>query len=245
LGKEKSTLNDGITNVKVVQHLQNQAPPSTYTTNLNIPKGQPKQNKPQRQFTPLGEPIEDILDRCLKNGLITLPPIKPHQENELKAMWYNENDYCDYHCIVGHKTSDCMKLKHCVQDLIDQKKVNLKKTTQPSPNVNLGAYKDPLPNHNKTSSSNQAYNITPPLASYDSVVGQTEPSSDYINTITIWAQAPDCAVTTHQGYVSIRIAPTIDQAPPSTSNPQPNCPYVRPSPANKYNLLDHLGKTLV
>jgi len=82
-GKNKNTLNDDVTDVKAVQHVQNQTPTNTYTTNVNNPRGQSKQNKPRRQFTPLGEPIEDILDRCLKKGLITLPPVKPCQENEL------------------------------------------------------------------------------------------------------------------------------------------------------------------
>jgi len=242
-GKNKNNLNDSVTDVKAIQHVHNQTPAHTYATNVNNQRGQTKPRKPRRQFTPLGEQIEDILDRCLKQGIITLPPVRPCQENEIKVAWYNENDYCEYHSVVGHKTVDCMQLKHCVQDLIDQNQVNLDQTTQPSPNANLGAYKDPLPNHNKASSSNQAYNVTPPPPSYDSIVGRIEPSSHHVNTITIQAQAPNCTVTTRRGRVSIHTAPTSDPTPASLSNPPPPRPTTRPSPTNQYSLLEHLGKT--
>jgi len=152
-------------------------------------------------------------------------------------MWIDENAYYEYHCVKGHKTSNCMRLKHCIQDLIDKGGISFDEQPKQSPNSNLKAYKDPLPNHNKGkgSLSNQAYNIVPPPAFFDSIVGRIEESSNHVNTIIIWAQTPDCIVTTCHGRVSIRGAPTNDQL--STSAP------TNPPSTHKYNLLDHLDKT--
>lgn len=41
----------------------------------------------------------------------------------------------------------CIKLKHLVQDLIDQGKIVVDPTTKKSPNASLGMYKDALRKH--------------------------------------------------------------------------------------------------
>ena len=33
---------------------------------------------------------------------------------------WNRNDHCTFHQRIGHKTYSCLRLKHEVQDLIDQ-----------------------------------------------------------------------------------------------------------------------------
>ena len=42
----------------------------------------------------------------------TLPPIP------ILSTW-NMNEYCAFHQKLGHKTNNCFKLKHEIQDLID------------------------------------------------------------------------------------------------------------------------------
>jgi len=163
--KNKNSLNDGVTYTKAVQNVQNNPLLNISSNNVNVPRGPPRQeNRPRRRFTSLGEPIADILDRCVKGRLLQLPPIRPVDESQFKPMWYDENQYCEYHRVNGHSTSNCMRLEHRIQDLIEIGKVNLQDSSNPSPNANLGAYKDPLPDHNKgkaSSSTNQTYHVVP------------------------------------------------------------------------------------
>lgn len=58
----------------------------------------------------------------IANELITLPKAR-NWKPKVKPSWWNDVDYCNFHKNKGHKTNDCIQLKHLVQDLIDSKKV--------------------------------------------------------------------------------------------------------------------------
>ena len=58
-------------------------------------------------------------------------------------MW-NLNEYCHYHQKPGHKTNNCFRLKHEIQDLIDNRTI-LNPNIITKPNIR----KNPLPNYHK------------------------------------------------------------------------------------------------
>ena len=68
-----------------------------------------------------------------------LYPLNPRPLPQSIPPGWNLNERCDYHQNLGHKTDNCVALRHAVQDLIDTKKIS-----DPSvPNV----ARNPLPNH--------------------------------------------------------------------------------------------------
>lgn len=70
----------------------------------------------------------------------------------------------------GHVTNKCMKLKHLVQDLVDQGKIDVDPTAGKSPNANLAMYKDALPKHQgEASMSNASQSRTTNNISYNKV----------------------------------------------------------------------------
>lgn len=99
---------------------------------------------PPRNFTKLDVPLKVVLRRLIEKGLIQLfdpqPLLNPLPPN------FNLNAYCELHRSQGHDTERCMKLRHLVQNLIDNGKI-APPTTQ-APNVNT----NPLPNHQASSS---------------------------------------------------------------------------------------------
>lgn len=48
-------------------------------------------------------------------------------EPKIKPFWYNDKDFFQYNHTKGHKTQNCIKLKHLIQDLIDQGEFNADK----------------------------------------------------------------------------------------------------------------------
>lgn len=50
-----------------------------------------------RTYTPLGEPIEEVLKKCIQNGVITLQEPKPYDPGQFKPAWWNDNAFCEYH----------------------------------------------------------------------------------------------------------------------------------------------------
>lgn len=60
--------------------------------------------------------------------------------------WHNENDYYHYHHQKGHTTGKCRILQHKVQDLIDQRRLQVDNPLA-IPNQNLEIYQNPLPSH--------------------------------------------------------------------------------------------------
>ena len=101
---------------------------------------QQREERPKRQFTPLGMTLSQILPQLLETKLVTLmdPPKNPNRT----PSRYNPNVRCTYHSdSPGHATDDCWTLRKRVQDLIDAKEVQL--DSPETPNVTTA----PLPRH--------------------------------------------------------------------------------------------------
>lgn len=93
--------------------------PDASSSNTNNQVNNQRQSKPQRKYTPLGEPIEIAFNKLLANKLITLPENPPY-EPKAKPDWWNDDEYCEYHKSKGHLTTNCHGLKNIIQDLIDR-----------------------------------------------------------------------------------------------------------------------------
>ena len=73
-----------------------------------------------------------------------IKPLDPTlMPNPISPTW-NLNEYCHYHQKFGHKTDNCFRLKHEIQDLIDN-------GTLPNPIIIIkpNIRKNPLPNYHK------------------------------------------------------------------------------------------------
>jgi len=99
---------------------QNPLPSHNSPNSINAIEADPSRPcLPIRQYTPLPMSLTQAFYQCHDKGLIIphLPksrPQKPHQ-------------YCQYHGIPGHDTEDCAMMRKVVQDLIDQKTLQLPK----------------------------------------------------------------------------------------------------------------------
>ena len=62
--------------------------------------------------------MSKMLERCIKEGLLQLLEPKP-LPNPLPAK-FNLRAYCKFHQSKGHDTDNCKRLRHEIQDLIDQ-----------------------------------------------------------------------------------------------------------------------------
>ena len=103
-------------------------------------RNQQREERPKRQFTPLGMTLSQILPQLLETKLVTLrdPPKNPNRT----PSRYNPNVRCAYHSdSPGHATDDCWTLRNKVQDLIDAKEVQF--DSPEAPNVITA----PLPKH--------------------------------------------------------------------------------------------------
>src|SRR3989441_7054821 len=93
---------------------------------------------PERHFSNFTLPLSKVLERCIKKGLLRPLELKP-LPNPLPPS-FNQQAYCDFHQTRGHDTNNCKRLKHEVQDLIEQCKIPDPEQGQPS------TRKNPLPN---------------------------------------------------------------------------------------------------
>lgn len=50
--------------------------------------------------------------------MITFPEERNY-EPQVKPPWWNDNHFCDFHRNKGHHIDNCQRLKHVIQDLID------------------------------------------------------------------------------------------------------------------------------
>jgi len=128
--------------------------------------------RPSQDFTSLHESLHDVLKKILDHNIITLPEIRPDEMQNKNGKWYRENEFCNYHRQRGHDTNKCHSLKHVVQDLIDEGKLQVETPSQ-NPNQDLGIYQNPLPHHanNISSSINQVtHKINPNYTGYVSMI---------------------------------------------------------------------------
>ncbi|KAF5932618.1 hypothetical protein HYC85_028789 [Camellia sinensis] len=93
----------------------------------------------QRTFTPLYMPLSKALGVLIKKG--HLKPLEPRPLPEKLPRSHNPARYCAYHQQHGHNTDQCFRLRHDIQDLVDNKVIAPPK----KPNVTT----NPLPPHNQ------------------------------------------------------------------------------------------------
>src|SRR3989441_5930073 len=93
---------------------------------------------PERRFSNFTLPLSNGLERCIKKGL--LQPLEPKPLPNPLPPSFNQQAYCEFHQARGHDTNNCKRLKHEVQDLIEQGKIPDPEQGQPS------TRKNPLPN---------------------------------------------------------------------------------------------------
>ena len=91
-----------------------------------------------RKFSKLTLPMSKVLKRLQSQGL--LQPLDPRPPNTL-ANNYNEGAYCEFHQTKGHNTDKCTRLRHEIQNLIEQGKIPDPEKSNPSIKAN------PLPNY--------------------------------------------------------------------------------------------------
>ena len=87
---------------------------------------------------------------------MVFPNTCPFDENQLKPRWYQENEYCKYHCVKGHDTNKCFKLKVFIQNLVDDGEIEVEGGPS-SKNAKLKIFQNPFPDHNNgNNNTNQA-----------------------------------------------------------------------------------------
>lgn len=100
---------------------------------------QPKREFHQFPFSPV-----TAYKKLLEKGAIK--PLEPRElAKELPAS-HNPNVYCAYHQMPGHHTNNCIRLRHKIQDLIDN-------GTLPIPKPNT--ISNPMPEHKPNAQLNQ------------------------------------------------------------------------------------------
>lgn len=67
------------------------------------------------------EDVEQIFDELYKAKVIELP--KPKRTSEVNKT--KDPKYCRYHCIVSHPTKDCFVLKNIIQELVNNKEIEV------------------------------------------------------------------------------------------------------------------------
>lgn len=107
-------------------------------------------SKPKCDFTPLGDSYHVILKTLLSNKIMTLPGYAKPYEPEVKPKWWNDYHYCEYHNNKAHKTENFIRLKHVIQDLIENGKFFVDGLVN---NYDHKAFKEPLPKYDKGEAS--------------------------------------------------------------------------------------------
>lgn len=79
----------------------------------------------ERAFTPLGFSYDMVLETSVANKIITLAYKSRPYEPEVKLPWWRNDHYCGYHKNKGHKIEDCIMLKCKIQDLIDDRIIDV------------------------------------------------------------------------------------------------------------------------
>ncbi|KAF5932599.1 hypothetical protein HYC85_028770 [Camellia sinensis] len=92
----------------------------------------------QRTFTPLYMPLSKALGILIRKG--HMKPLEPHPLPEKLPPSHSLVKYCAFHQQHGHETDYCFRLRHEIQDLIDNRVI----VPLEKPNVTT----NPLPPHN-------------------------------------------------------------------------------------------------
>src|SRR3989442_14362627 len=74
-----------------------------------------------RKFSDLGMSLSRMLEKLMKKNL--LQPLEPRPLPDPVPAYFDLQVYCDFHQSKGHHTNGCKRLRHAIQDLIDQGKM--------------------------------------------------------------------------------------------------------------------------
>src|SRR3989442_906613 len=89
--------------------------------------------KTPRKFSKLPLPLSKVLKKLQRQGL--LQPLDPRPPNTL-ADNYNERAYCEFHQTKGHDTDKCTRLRHEIQNLIEEGKIPDPEKDKPNVTIN-------------------------------------------------------------------------------------------------------------
>jgi len=89
----------------------------------------------RRNFTNLGQSLHSTYLKLKDAGLIK--PLEPRPPPNPLPAGYKPNEFCDFHQMLGHVINNCFRLRHTIQDLIDEGKI-----TPPA----AQSVRNPLPN---------------------------------------------------------------------------------------------------
>ncbi|KAH7846295.1 hypothetical protein Vadar_012235 [Vaccinium darrowii] len=94
------------------KHNSNQAAPiNKITVQINPSK------KPQRALSQFTTPLSLLYEELHEAGL--LKPLSPTPLPQKLPAYHNPNALCAFHQMPGHATDECHRLRHKIQDLID------------------------------------------------------------------------------------------------------------------------------
>ncbi|KAF5933059.1 hypothetical protein HYC85_029230 [Camellia sinensis] len=110
-----------------------------------------------RTFAPLYMPLSKALGVLIRKG--HLKPLEPRPLPERLPATHNPAKYCAFHQQHGHDTDLCFRLRHEIQDLIDNGVI----LPPEKPNVTT----NPLPTHNQVPPPKRINFIHTGVASYD------------------------------------------------------------------------------
>src|SRR2546425_1114686 len=97
--------------------------------------------KAPRKFSKLSLPMSKVLKKLQSRGL--LQPLDPRPPPNPLPSNFNHNAYCEFHQTQGHDTDKCIRLRHEIQNLIEEGKIPDPEKDKPNVMTN------PLPNfHN-------------------------------------------------------------------------------------------------
>lgn len=105
---------------------------------VQTPQKPQNRNQP-RNFANFEAPLSSVLEKLVKIG--HLRPLTPTPLPQNPPPSHNPNLFCDYHQMPGHHTDSCYRLRHAIQDLVDN-------GTLPTPPTKPNVISNSLPKHN-------------------------------------------------------------------------------------------------